>query len=53
MTTRDKIGIGMIIALFAVLILGILWTVRPYSDKIHAPEDSIFIQQRMRNLEKR
>ena len=52
MTTRDKIGVVVIVVLFVVLILILTWTVRPHSDTVHAPEDSIFIQQRMINLQK-
>ena len=52
MTTRDKIGVVVIVVLFVVLILILTWTIRPHSDTVHAPEDSIFIQQRMINLQK-
>lgn len=52
MTTRDKIGVGVIIFLFIILVLILAWTVRPMSGTVRAPEDSIFVQQRMINLQK-
>lgn len=52
MTTRDKIGAAILVALF-VLLMGILIATfrRPYGPA-HKPEESIFIKQRIINLQK-
>jgi hypothetical protein len=52
MTRREKIGLVVIIGLFAVLILVVAWGFSPGSQTTHAPEDSIFIRQRVINLQK-
>jgi len=52
MVHQEKIGLAIVIALFAVLMVLIGWVFRPEPKKSHAPEDSIFIQQRMINLQK-
>jgi hypothetical protein len=51
MTTRDKIGLGILIGLFAILSVILALTTKPWGGS-HKPEDSIFIQQRMINLKK-
>ncbi len=52
MTTKDIVGLGILGAVFAVFILILVWTVRPHSNKSHSPEQSIFVQQRVKNLDK-
>lgn len=46
-------GIGIIVVLFCVLGLLLYLTVKPNSDKVYTPEESIFVQQRMKNIQKR
>jgi hypothetical protein len=52
MTVRDKIGVGVLIGLFVLFGLILWWTVRPGEGPAHSPEDSIFVKQRMINLQK-
>ena len=52
MTRREKIGLAVIIGLFAALILVVAWGFSPGSKTTHAPEDSIFMRQRIINLQK-
>ncbi len=51
MTSRDKIGVLLLVLLFTALCLVLVWTVKPHGPA-HAPKDSIFVQQRIKNLEK-
>ena len=52
MKRREKIGLAVIIGLFAILILVVAWGFRPDSKTTHSPEDSIFVRQRIINLQK-
>ena len=51
MTKRDKIGLGILIGLFFVLCVILALTTKPWGGS-HEPEDSIFVRQRMINLQK-
>ncbi len=51
MTTRDKVGILVLIGLFVVLCGVLAWSVRPLGPA-HPVEDSYFVQQRMKILQK-
>ena len=51
MTSRDKIGLAILIGLFVVLSVLLALTTNRWGGS-HKPEDSIFIQQRMINLNK-
>ncbi len=51
MTTRDKIGLAILIGLFAAFCIILALTIEPRGGS-HAPEDSIFVRQRMINLNK-
>ncbi len=51
MTTRDKIGLGVLIGLFVAFCVILVLTIKPWGGS-HAPEDSIFVRQRMINLNK-
>ncbi|MCC6487192.1 MAG: hypothetical protein IT364_06800 [Candidatus Hydrogenedentes bacterium] len=55
MTRRDMMGVIVLIALFVVLTVVVIFTTRPKGDpakKSVEPEDSFFVQQRIRNLQK-
>lgn len=52
MTRRDKIGIGVIIALMALLGVVLVWTFRPMGTANRSFEDSVIVQQRIINLQK-
>jgi hypothetical protein len=51
MTTREKIGLGILISLFVAGCIVLIMTFKSWGGR-HAPEDSIFVQQRMINLRK-
>lgn len=51
MTTREKIGLGVLIGLFVAGCIVLVMTFKSWGGH-HAPEDSIFIRQRMINLRK-
>jgi len=51
MTKRDRIGVAILIALFVLLILTIVFISKPAGPAIR-PEESVFVQQRIKNLEK-
>ncbi|HOD50694.1 MAG TPA: hypothetical protein PLM14_11465 [Candidatus Hydrogenedentes bacterium] len=51
MTTRDKIGLGILIGLFVAFSVFLALTTRGWGGH-HAPEDSIFVRQRVINLNK-
>ena len=52
MSRRDKIGLALLVVTFVLFVIALAWTVRPYSDTVRSPEESIFVQQRMKNIEK-
>jgi hypothetical protein len=52
MTRRDKVGLGVLIALFVLFAVLLVWTLRGTAKPGHAPEDSIFVRQRIINLNK-
>lgn len=55
MTRRDMIGTIVLIALFVVLTVIVVLTTKPKGDPTKdpvEPEDSFFVQQRIRNLQK-
>ena len=55
MTRRDMIGTIVLIALFVVLTVIVIFTTKPKGDATKdpvEPEDSFFVQQRIRNLQK-
>jgi hypothetical protein len=51
MTRRDKVGLLILIVLFIVLGSILFWTVTPFGPG-YRPQDSIFVQQRIINLQK-
>lgn len=51
MTKRDKIGVAVLIALFIFFIVALVMTLKPLGPSI-SPEQSVFVQQRIKNLEK-
>ena len=51
MTKRDRIGIAVLIVLFVLLIVTIILVSKPAGPAIR-PEESVFVQQRIKNLEK-
>jgi hypothetical protein len=51
MTRQERIGLGVIIALFAVCIGGLLWTIRPHRGPFRSPESSVVVEQRMKSLQ--
>lgn len=52
MTTRDKIGVAVLLGLFVAFCLILVWTIRPMGPSSHRPEDSPFVKMRMIHLEK-
>jgi len=52
MTKQEKIGLAAIIALFVVLIGILAVTVKPFSESERDFETNIFVEQRMKNLQK-
>jgi hypothetical protein len=52
MQTRDKWGIAIFVALFALFSLILVWTYQTPSGPVRQPEDSVFVRQRILNLEK-
>jgi hypothetical protein len=51
MTKRDRIGVVVLIALFVILIVTMILISKPAGPAIR-PEESVFVQQRIKNLEK-
>ena len=52
MTKRDIMGIIFLIVLFAIFIGILIATVRPMSNKRFGTDNNVFVQQRLKNLEK-
>jgi hypothetical protein len=52
MSTKDKIGIAVLVALFALLAVLLYWTIQPPSGPVRRPEESVIIRQRIINIEK-
>jgi hypothetical protein len=52
MTARDKWGVAILISLFALLILVLVWTVKPTGPSSHSPGESPIVKQRIINLQK-
>jgi len=52
LTFRDKVGLVILVLLFVVLFAVLWFTLKPYGPESRSPEESVIIQQRMRNLEK-
>lgn len=52
LSTRDKIGLGIIIGLMVLLLAIFTLTVQPPKGNATGPEDSVFVKQRMKNLQK-
>ena len=52
MSTGDKIGIAVLVALFALLAVLLYWTTQPPAGTVRKPEDSVIIRQRIINIEK-
>ncbi|MBI2425012.1 MAG: hypothetical protein HYV27_19460 [Candidatus Hydrogenedentes bacterium] len=53
MTTKEKYGLGVIAVLFLVFGVVLYLSVKPLSDSAHKPEDSYFVQQRVKILKSR
>ncbi len=52
MTKRDKVGLFILLVLFAVLIGLLVVLAKPQRKTGYGPEDNVLIRQRMINLEK-
>jgi hypothetical protein len=52
MSQRDKIGLGVIIALMLALMAALALTLDPPTGNAKSPEESVFVQQRIKNLQK-
>ena len=52
MSRRDKIGLTILITLFLIFGALLVATLRPLSNTVRQPEDSVIVQQRIKNLEK-
>lgn len=52
MTTREKVGLVVLTTLLAVLCIVLITVFRKPPGPTHSPAESIFIQQRLINLEK-
>ncbi len=52
MTTNEKIGLGVLVSLFVVFCAVLVWTFQPAGGEAKDVEDSIFVQQRVINLQK-
>lgn len=53
MSKRDKIGLGILIALMVAFCLVLIWTVKGFGGQARSPEDSVFVQQRIKILQER
>lgn len=51
MTSKEKTGLIAIIVLFALFGILLVWTLRPVGDASGGAEDSVLVQQRIRNLQ--
>ena len=51
MTTRDKIGFGVILCLMVLCGL-LVWTFRPVGGSDRGFKDNVFVRQRIDNLQK-
>jgi predicted negative regulator of RcsB-dependent stress response len=52
MTRRDKIGLGIVIALLLVLLGVLVWTRWGERKTAHSPSESFVVKQRIINLQK-
>jgi len=52
MTQRDKIGLGILALLFVLLATALVWVSRGPRQPGHDPSESIFVKQRVINLNK-
>lgn len=52
MTRQEKIGLGILILLFAVFVGILAVTVKPFDSGERDFETNIFVEQRMKNLQK-
>jgi len=52
MSRNEKIGLGALIAIFVLFVAILIATVRPFSNTIRSPEKSVFVEQRLINLQK-
>jgi hypothetical protein len=52
MTSRDKLGVGIIIGLLALLGVVLVWTFRPVGTANRGYEDNVVVQQRVINTQK-
>jgi len=51
-TTNEKIGLGVLVSLFVVFCAVLVWTFQPVGGEAKDVEESIFVQQRVINLQK-
>lgn len=52
MTQKEKVGIGVIIALFVILGIALWITIKPPASSSGSFENNVIIDQRVRNLNK-
>ena len=52
MTQREKIGLGVLVALFVLLASLLVWVLRGTGRPGHDPSESVFVKQRIINLNK-
>ena len=52
MTTRDKIGVCVIIGLMALLCVVLVWTFQPVGSGNRGYDDNVIVRQRVINVQK-
>lgn len=52
MTQREKIALGVFVALFILLAAILVWVLRGTRQPGHDPSESVFVKQRIINLNK-
>jgi len=52
MTQRDKIGLGVLVVLFVLFAASLVWVLRATRGPAHDPSESVFVKQRVINLNK-
>lgn len=52
LSRRDRVGVFVLILLFVVFVLIMIWRAHPPFGSAKSPEDSVFVQQRLKNLQK-
>jgi hypothetical protein len=53
MSTKNKVGLGILIALMVAFCLVLVWTIKGFGNKTGSAEDSVFVQQRIKILQQK